>query len=845
MAKVSNLTIRLQSGSDSTYYATWKFNSTTTTTSSGKIKVGDYVTVKSGAKWYNGVSIASFVFTSGPWKVIEISGSRAVLGRNQSGTNNIESPIDIKYLQGGSGGSSTVSTNTLDHYTVTWSYDTGDGIWFSGGSSDVTTTNATYSGPSNATRIRVSVKPVAKTHKVNGKDTAYWSGSSVSVTYSVSSNPPEVPPTPSVEIEKYDLTATVDNVSDSRSEEIQFQVYDGTKLFSTGTAKVTACMASYKCKVNAGGSYRVRCRSANIIGSKRTYSDWTDFTSPTSTIPSTPSSITTIRGTSSTSVYLEWSTVNSADTYDIEYTTKLQYFDGSRETTTVTGIEFNHYEQTGLDTGEEYFFRVRAVNEQGESGWSEIKSVVIGKTPSAPTTWSSSSTVITGDPLTLYWVHNAEDGSKQSYAEVEIDINGSVETETIHSETSDDEEAEKTYSYSVDTSEYIEGTTIKWRVRTAGITKEYGDWSVQRTINIYAPPTLELTITNQEEEAIEVLTSFPFYISGLAGPSTQMPIGYSVSIIADDGYETVDYVGKTKIVNAGDEVYSRYIDTNDPLLLELSAGNIDLENGITYTISVTASMNSGLTATTEASLGVSWTDEQYNVDAEIAIDPDTYVAYVTPYSRDEEGVAVSGLSLSVYRREFDGTFTELATGLDSEKNTVVTDPHPALDYARYRIVAIDNTTGAVSFYDPPGYPIGCTSVIVQWDEEWSDFDASNPDERVEHPWSGSFLELPYNIDVSDSNSIDATLVEYIGRAYPVSYYGTQIGSTSTWNMVIPATDKDTLYALRRLSIWMGDVYVREPSGSGYWAHVSVSFSQKHMDLTIPVTFDITRVDGGA
>src|SRR5699024_7486333 len=140
-----------------------------------------------------------------------------------------------------------------------------------------------------------------------------------------------------------------------------------------------------------------------------------------------------------------------------------------------------------------------------------------------------------------------------------------------------EEEEEKTYSYSVDTSEYIEGTTIKWRVRTAGITKEYGDWSVQRTINIYAPPTLELTITNQEEEAIEVLTSFPFYISGLAGPRTQMPIGYSVSIIADDGYETVDYVGQTKIVNAGDEVYSRYIDTNDPLLLELSAGNIDLE----------------------------------------------------------------------------------------------------------------------------------------------------------------------------------------------------------------------------------------------------------------------------
>lgn len=37
---------------------------------------------------------------------------------------------------------------------------------------------------------------------------------------------------------------------------------------------------------------------------------------------------------------------------------------------------------------------------------------------------------------------------------------------------------------------------------------------------------------------------------------------------------------------------------------------------------------------------------------------------------------------------------------------------------------------------------------------------------------------------------------------------------------------------------------REPSGSGYWANVKVSFSRTHCALTIPVTFDITRVEGG-
>ena len=43
---------------------------------------------------------------------------------------------------------------------------------------------------------------------------------------------------------------------------------------------------------------------------------------------------------------------------------------------------------------------------------------------------------------------------------------------------------------------------------------------------------------------------------------------------------------------------------------------------------------------------------------------------------------------------------------------------------------------------------------------------------------------------------------------------------------------------------MGDVYVREPSGSGYWANVSVSFSQTHCETVIPVTLNITRVEGG-
>ena len=209
-------------------------------------------------------------------------------------------------------------------------------------------------------------------------------------------------------------------------------------------------------------------------------------------------------------------------------------------------------------------------------------------------------------------------------------------------------------------------------------------------------------------------------------------------------------------------------------------------------------------------------------------------------------IGLIDVKLAVYRREFDGNFTEIGSNLSNTNNTFIIDPHPSLDYARYRIVATSEKTGAVSFYDMPGYYVGESAIIIQWDGQQSEFDFDYEDGGypAEPALTTSMLRLPYNVDVSNNNSPDVELVEYVGRKHPVSYYGTQLGETATWNVEVIKDDKETLYALRRLAIWMGDVYVREPSGSGYWANITVSFSQKHCELTIPVTINITRVEGG-
>lgn len=217
---------------------------------------------------------------------------------------------------------------------------------------------------------------------------------------------------------------------------------------------------------------------------------------------------------------------------------------------------------------------------------------------------------------------------------------------------------------------------------------------------------------------------------------------------------------------------------------------------------------------------------------------------IRPYCVNENNDPVTDVVLSVYRKNYDGTFTEIGNGIDSTRTEWITDPHPALDFARYRIVATSKSNGDVSYYDPPGYPVDGKTIVIQWDEEWNRFYTEIEDGMEDSNWAGSLLRLPYNVKVSDSNQSDVTFVNYIGRNHSVSYYGTQLGVKSTWNTEIPKDDKETLYALRRLAIWMGDVYVREPSGSGYWANVNVSFSQEYSNMKIPVTLEITRVEGG-
>ncbi len=103
MARVSNLKVQLQAGTTNTVFASWEFGDPEAASSGsggggGSVSVGSWVRVKSGATWYNGAAIPSFVYNY-RWKVIDLRGNRAVINDSDSGGFRICSPISVNYLQ--------------------------------------------------------------------------------------------------------------------------------------------------------------------------------------------------------------------------------------------------------------------------------------------------------------------------------------------------------------------------------------------------------------------------------------------------------------------------------------------------------------------------------------------------------------------------------------------------------------------------------------------------------------------------------------------------------------------------------------------------------------------------
>lgn len=763
----------------------------------------------------------------------------------------------------------TWSGGSVKGFQVKWTYKTAEGLWFTGNDSSVGTDKASiYTAPTEAVEVRLRVRA-----EYNTKDSySDWSATKVHVFVDA----PPAPPEPNVVIDGKKLTATINDADGDLGGTIAvFEVWrDNTSRWKTsGDIEINTGYASWIAPgyIVQGSTYKVRCKIVKVVNGTRVESEWSNYSQSLASAPKKPS-ITALVAKATDHVYIEWSSALVNDTslkvtYEIQYVaTDPSLFDTSDEPNSITGIEGNARNITELTTGVAYFFRVRGISAGegetsggGESEWSNIKSIKIGEVPSAPTTWSSANTAIVGEPIHLYWIHNSKDGSSETYARIRHKRPGDTHSyifKTIqNTATGDQKDATKSCEYPTD--EFTEGAEVQWSVCTGGVTCDgekqatFGLYSETRSFKVYVRPDLKVIIndglTNLEFDGTydyPLLKCLPItvFAKNSVEDTIQKPIGYTIQIISNMYHETVNHRGEDIIVGEGDVVYSEYFDIDTPLRVELN--NLDLANGVDYTLRCTMAMDSGIISEAEYRFFTDFSERTVDVGAAIILDRDAYRATIYPSARNKQGDRVPEVVFSIFRREYDGGMTEIATGIRNDQTHAVTDPHPSLDVTRYRIVATDPATSAVYCADVTGPEFKDKPLIIQWDENWKTYETSD-DTSQEPAWSGSMLKLPYNIDISDSRQPEVALIKYIGREHPVAYYGTQMNESSNSSVTIDAEDQDTIFMLRRLSRWKGNVYVRDPYGAGYWANVRVSFSQKHREVAIPVTLDITRVEGGA
>lgn len=556
------------------------------------------------------------------------------------------------------------------------------------------------------------------------------------------------------------------------------------------------------------------------------------------------------------SVRLSWKDSGySGDGYTIEYsnyadawTSHLDSIETDDDYTGAPDRNGNNWRTiSGLEPGETYYFRLKRTESRAEgyyqeSGYATVSkgvytvSCTVGTVPTAPTLGIFPVSADIDSPLVLSWTHNDEDGSPQSAYEVRASVNGGAYSTIATGTTS--------MSYVITPNSIAgDGDVVSWQVRTKGgldtsSATDWSPWSAVGTFSVYSLPAPTISVDD--------MLSYPLEIGIVTPPSSAENAAERcvVQVIAAEDYETIGADGEPLYVTQGDVIWSgeHVFGGESSFDIELMPQDAAFFGGVSYVVNAIVTTKLGMVGEAEPAsfdCEISAT-EIYGCDCDATFDSATLAATIFPTCTDgPDGTLRSGLTLSVWRVTADGT--ELVSdGMPNDGAAMCVDPHPTFGTCTYRVVAVDGTTGAVGYADAVFSWKG-PGIVIQWDES---FDEEPSDDSEGIAFSGHRIVLPYNIDVSEQWDKQSSLNEWAGRKHPVSRYGTQRGHTATWSCDIvrynglPQTNE-----VRVLAAHMGDCHVREPYGSGYWAHVQVTdISYAHAEGAVHVTFAITRVE---
>lgn len=383
----------------------------------------------------------------------------------------------------------------------------------------------------NATNLHVSIYATSEVYytKQDGTPVYYWGGTRPAKDYTFgSTKPSEAPNVPDFTI----TNATKANVSltgistGTFATGVRFEIYKkeygqtSASFYKSAQVEISNGYAYADIDVDLGAEYTARAAFYNSYNDFDANGELTGIQSPqwsdtengwagpikSAPLPVENFAITTnvVSAGAAVNLDMSWDENVYADTYEV------QYIDNAFSWTLESKIEnfttIQHYYTLQLQNGGQYKFRIRAINNAGESSWKEIN-IVFGLPDQPPTIWSDETRQINSGSVHFYWKHNPRDSAREISAEIDVTISTYGHfVLTASRENQDEKDWYKNSVYIMDTAWLSRTSLITWKVRTAGPSGLWSEWSVEKTIELYGQPGI-ITWTQPPSQFLDIMTS--------------------------------------------------------------------------------------------------------------------------------------------------------------------------------------------------------------------------------------------------------------------------------------------------------------------------------------------------
>lgn len=551
--------------------------------------------------------------------------------------------------------------------------------------------------------------------------------------------------------------------------------------------------------VSAGHSYTYSVEYGYYPSAELRDADFILWATPrtSSAIYNTPAAPTAISGARTAASTVRVTLSNTATT-----STGLEV-EASTDPADWSGAISNTYAGAGLVTADVtgisgiYYFRARNTRGALVSDWSPISDPVVTLTAPNPPTLTAPLAAVhnftASQTVTFAWQHNPVDGSAQTTAELQYSTDGGSTwtTQTINGTTA-------TYTLTLTGSDV--GKTFTWRVRTKGADASYSSYSSTKQFLVAQQPSVVITLTDANN--VDVTN----------GNLSDMPLNYSAAVSG-----TGTLVGGT----FNGETYSEDATVSGANLVgSVTAAEAQPENGRTYTITMTASMSTGLTGTGSVTVTMDFADPQAGT---LAIGDNDGIVTLTVGLEAIGAGEVAASAIAVQRVTADGTVT-IATGLSA--GDTITDRYAPLNTAfEYRVMTY-STAGAARAVKYP-YTIKSAFWMALWGSDGQAYGRYNPTGGIQVTRPKKARQY------------------FAGRQWPVSYDGVNTGETHTVTLLLLTREEREAFAELMRQGGRG-VY---KSADGYVFRADFDFryngawSTPERDGSVTVT--VTRIDGAA